>query len=110
MATVLSTAAVEESTYIVSATFTDEAGSEVIPVTTTWTLTDINGVVINSRQNVVITPAATIYIVLTGDDLPADSQPRERVLTVSATYNSIYGTGLKLKGAAVFNVENLVSI
>ena len=110
MATVLSVSAVEESTFIVSAAFTDEAGTAVIPATITWTLTDINGVVINSREDVSITPAATIYIVLTGDDLAASSDFKERIVTVSATYNSDYGTGLSLKAAAIFDLENLVAV
>jgi len=109
MATKLLVSAVEESTYIVSAAFTDEDGVAVIPTAITWTLTDGKGVTINSRLDVVITPASTIYIVLTGDDL-AVSGSRMRIVTVNATYNSSYGTGLKLKGAATFNLENLVSV
>lgn len=109
MATNLTVSAVEESTYIVSAAFTDEDEAAVVPTAITWTLTDINGVVINDREDVAITPAATVYIVLTGDDLAVSDTP-VRVVTVSATYNSTYGTGLSLKGAAIFKLENLVAI
>jgi len=110
MATNLTVAAVEESTYIVTAAFTDEAGTAVVPSAITWTLTDIDGTVINVRKDVVVAvPAESINIVLTGDDLVV-SGSRTRIVTVSATYNSDYGTGLSLKAAATFNLENLVSV
>jgi len=109
MATNLTVSAVEESTYIVSAAFTDEDGTAVTPSTVTWTLTDMDGTIINSREDVSETPASTVYIVLTGDDL-AVTGTRTRTVTVSATYDSTYGTGLSLKAAAVFNLENLISI
>jgi len=109
MATNLTVAAVEESTYIITAAFTDEAGDAVVPATVTWSLTDIDGTAINSRTDVSETPASTVNIVLTGDDLVV-SGSRTRVVTVSATYDSTYGTGLSLKAAATFNLENLVSV
>jgi len=109
MATQLSVSAIEESTYIVAAAFTDEDGAPVSPVTVSWTLTDIDGAVINSRQDVSETPDTTVNIVLTDDDLVV-SGSSTRVVTVSATYNSDYGTGLTLKAAATFNLENLVSV
>ena len=110
MATKLTVGAIEESTYIVTATFTDEDGTALIPESITWSLTDIDGTVINSRSDVAIAvPAASINIVLTGDDL-AVSGSNSRIVTVEAIYNSSYGTGLYLKKAATFTLENLIAI
>jgi len=113
MATRLSIRATEESTYVVSAAFTDEDGDDLIPTSITWTLTDIDGTVINEREDVEVgTPAATVYIVLTGDDLEVTTGSANpvRIVTVSAVYNSTYGSGLYLKAAATFEVENLIAV
>ena len=113
MATNLTVAAIEESTYVVVAAFTDEDGTAVVPATVSWSLTDIDGTIINSREDVSETPAATVNIVLTGDDLATTAtidSLMERVVTVSATYDSDYGTGLKLKAAATFLLEDLLTI
>jgi hypothetical protein len=110
MTTQLAVTAIEESTYIVTAAFVDEDGDAVTPQTVIWSLTDIEGTVINSLEDISETPATTVNIVLTGDDLGVVATGRMRVVTVEATYNSTYGTGLKLKGAATFAVENLVKV
>jgi hypothetical protein len=110
MATQLSVRAVEESTYVVAVAFLDEVGDEVIPETIVWSLTDLDGNVINSRSDVEVSPtAASINIVLSGDDL-AISSTLDRVVTVEATYNSAYGVDLPLRAAAKFSIENLVVI
>ena len=108
MATNLSVA-VEESTYIVTAAFTNEDGEPVIPESVSWTLTDTDGRVINSREDVSESAASTINIVLTGDDL-AISGSYTRIVTVDAVYSSTYGLNLNLKAAAVFNLEKLISV
>lgn len=102
--------ATEESTYVVTVAFRDESGASVIPTAVTWTLTNEIGTVINSRDDVVATPASSINIVLTGDDLSVGENGVKRILVVSATYNSTYGTGLSLKAAATFDIENLVAV
>ena len=62
--TILTTEAVEKSTYVVPVTFRDENGISVAPTAATWTLTNEYGVVINSRSDVAISPlAATVNIV-----------------------------------------------
>ena len=110
-ATVLENA-VEKSTYIVTVAFTDEDGDALTPAAITWTLTDVSGAVINSRSDVVVTvPAASINIVLSGLDLAIISGvTNKRVLTVEATYNSSYGTGLPLNARAEFTIEPLVAV
>ena len=83
--------AVSKSSFIVTVVFLDENGLAVIPLSATWSLTDGEGLVINSRTAVVITPlASSVAIVLSGNDLKY-SDGNQRVLTVTATYNSIYG-------------------
>lgn len=110
MPTLLSTLAVEESTYVITATFTDEDGTSVVPSSVTWTLTDNRGNVINSRSAVSATPAASIDIVLTGDDLAIGTNGTDRVVTIDATYNSDAGTGLKLKEECEFSIHNLLNV
>ncbi len=69
MPATLTTNAVEKSTYIVTAAFTDEDGDAVTPnAGLVWTLTDMNGVVINSREDVSISPDTSVDIVLSGND------------------------------------------
>ena len=72
--TILDTNASEEGTYAIDdirfldsqdtpVAVTPEAGS------VTWCLTDKNGTIINSREDVAITSASSMTIVLSGDDL-----------------------------------------
>ncbi len=114
MATTLTVKATEESTYVVTASFTDEDGTAIIPTEIKWTLTDAIGNVINNREDVVVTPASEINIVLTGDDLAFQSGETglytDRIVTVEGKYNSSLGTGLNLKGAALFQIENLTAV
>lgn len=114
MPTRQTTEAVEKSTYILQAAFTDEDGDAVIPDTNpTWTLTNENGTVINSRNGVSIAAASTINIVLSGNDLALEDQSRKfeiRILTVEATYDSSLGSNLPLKESTKFNVLNLKKV
>lgn len=108
--TTLTTAARDKSTYVVTAAFTDSAGADVIPDSITWTLTDSYGTVINSREDVSIaSPAASIDIVLSGDDLSFDDG-KKRVLTINATYSSDEGSGLPLREEAVFGIDGLINV
>jgi uncharacterized lipoprotein YbaY len=104
----LVTDAVDKSTYIVTAAFTDAAGSDVIPTAITWTLSNSSGTVVNSRSKVVVAGAASITIVLSGADLDYDDGP-SRVLTIEAVYDSTEGIGLPLKDEAVFSIVDLVN-
>jgi len=117
MATIISTKAKEKSTYIVTCAFTDEDGDAVTPDSIVWTLADSSGNVINSRDQVsVATPAASIDIVLSGDDLQiggddeaALTQVGRRII-VEAVYDSDAGSNLPLKAEAAFVLENLTKI
>ena len=78
-----------------------------------YTLTDKSGTVINSRNGESETPAASIDILLSGDDLAiqaGESYLGERILTVEAVYNSTEGTNLPLKAEVHFIVDNLVNV
>lgn len=110
MPTKLTVDADEESTYVVGATFTDEDGDSAVPSSITWTLTDAAGNVINSRENVSITPAASINIVLSGDDLAIGTNGTSRRVTIKATYNSSLGSGLPLTGECYFSIADLLNV
>jgi hypothetical protein len=106
--------AVEQSSYLIEAAFFDEDDQEVIPNSAKWSLTDTLGNVINSREDVVLTPAASVFIVLTGDDLALSTGftgfSELRVLLIEAIYNSSHAAGLYLKDQLVFPVVNLAKI
>lgn len=112
MPTNLTTKAQEESSYTITASFTDEDGTAVTPTSATWTLSDTYGNTINSRAAEVITPDTSVDITLTGDDLAISETGAviKRILTVEAVYDSTYGTGLTLKDTATFQVDNLTII
>ena len=104
----------EKSTGVVQADFTDEDGADMVPSSIVWSLTDASGSVINSRDQVSITPASTIYIVLKNLDLAIsanfDGEAEERRVTVEAVYNSTYGNSLPLKDSATFWINDLIKI
>lgn len=115
MATILTTVAQEQSTYIITCAFTDEDGDAVIPDSIVWSLTDTDGTVINSRdQEAVSVPAASVDIVLSGDDLALQSGETatkiQRRLLVEAVADTDAGNDLPLKAEAIFLIENLTKI
>lgn len=103
--------AIEQSSYIITATFTDEGGNSVVPATIEWTLSTAAGVVVNSRENVAVAvPASETEILLSGDDLKilsGEVNQAVRLFTVIATYDSALGLDLPLKGSIRFIVDNL---
>jgi len=110
-ATILDLEANEKSTYVITASFFQEDDTSVVPESITWTLTDDSGTVINDRSQVSVTPASSVNIVLTGDDLAIGGSSKKRIVTIEAVYNSsLYGDGLTLKKAASFTINDLVAI
>lgn len=103
--TTLSTVATNEGTYIITCAFLDADGTAVTPNSLTWTLTDNEGKVINSRSAVVITiPSTSNSIVLSGDDID-NVNGNSRVFTIEGEYNSsTYGNNLPLRGQAEFTI------
>ena len=113
MPTQLSKYAVEKSTFAVQCAFTDEDDDAVTPDSITWSLCATDGTIINSREDVSISPASTVTIVLSGDDLRIQSSgnvSEDRYLEVSAVYDSDLGNNLPLKDRAEFKVINLATI
>jgi len=112
MPIVMDDEAIEESTFVIAVSFLDENGNAVAPNNgLKWHLTDLFGNIVNSREDVAITPATTVTILLMGDDLalPNRSDPL-RVVTVEGTYNSSLGNDLPLKDEARFRIRNLVKV
>jgi hypothetical protein len=110
MPTVLTSKAIEESTYIITAAFTDEDGNAVTPNSLAWTLTDDQGAVINSRENVSLTPGESVQIVLSGDDLAlAENDSRRRRVLVEGVYDSNAGSGLAIRDEVVFVIQELLN-
>ena len=114
MPTNLDITANEQGTIVVRAAFTDEDGATVVPASNVlWTLTDTAGTVINSRLDEIESAAATVDIVLTGDDLAlqtGESGTVERRILVETTYNSSLGSGLSLKKSGAFQIEDLTAV
>lgn len=113
MPTTLSISANEKSTIVITVACADEDGSAVTPVSATWTLTDVDGTVINSRSSVSLTPAASMDVVLYGSDLAfqtGESGTVKRVLTIETTYNSDAGSNLPHKDQATFDLEDLAAV
>ena len=104
---VLTTYAKEKGTYVVSAAFTDEDGSAETPKTLTWTLTDENGTVVNSRLDVAVSsPTSSEDIGLSGDDLSLDvGVGIYRVVLLEWTYDSDLGSDLVGKDLCKFPIE-----
>ena len=114
MIVTLNLIAVEESTYIILAAFKDEDNQPGTPNWLKWYLTDEDATVINSREDVVITPDTTVAIVLTGPDLSIQAAETgiayNRIVTLKGEYDSItYGNDLAIKAAVKFPLENLVA-
>lgn len=112
MPDLLSPPAVEKSTYAIDVAFTDDAGVSVVPnAGLTWSLLTLAGSAVNSRTNVAITSAATVTIVLSGNDLALTAgELRKRAILVQGTYNSTLGSNLPLKRMAIFSIEELIGV
>ncbi len=73
---------------------TDLTDSAVIPNTFLWTLTELDGTVINSRTDVPETPASTTHILFQGADLTnpgALGTFLDKIVTIKGTYDTLLG-------------------
>jgi len=102
----------EENSYTVVCTFTDEDDNGCVPNTLTWTLTDMDGNIINGRDAVSESPTATAENILLGptDTTIIAGKTNERLFLAEWTYASDYGTGLYGKEQAIFVIDNLLHI
>lgn len=111
MLTRLSTLVNDRSTCVIRAEFTNEDGEAVVPDSLAWSLRDGSGNVVNERDGVIVEDlAASIDIVLSGDDLDFDADGPVRFFTIAATYSSHLGSNLPLTGEAKFKISNFVGI
>jgi len=97
------------STYVVTVDFENEDQEEMTPTTILWKLTDTGGDIINSREDEVATPAASVNVVLSGNDLPVNGNREYEAIwfIVYGTYTSNYGSGLPYKEGTLINVYNI---
>jgi len=101
----------EQGMLALTATYKDHAGTAVVPATMNWTLTDVNGTVINSRSSVAIaSPTSSDTIALSGSDLPTSGSDRELICTFEGTYNHALGSALPRKESVIFWVADLVEV
>jgi hypothetical protein len=112
MPAIITTHARERNNYVVTINITDEAGSACVPDILTWTLSDMDGNIINSRSAASATTiATTCTIVMVGSDLTIVSgQTNERLLLVEWIYDSTYGNDLVGKEQATFIIDELLKV
>ena len=91
MSVELTTHAVERSTYILDAQFSNASGTTFVPTTVSWTLSDRAGTDQNGRTDVSATAATTVTLVLSGSDLTlvAVLMVKSAVLAVFATASAV---------------------
>ena len=100
--------AVEQSTYVVTVSFTDELNEAVVPNNVSYTLLDSGNNVMNSLEQVSVSPASEVDIVLSGDDLSlAEGVGNIRYLLIEAAYNSTFGSDLPFKKQLQFEILDL---
>ncbi len=90
--------------YFITAAFSDDDGA-FTPNTITWSLSDLAGNIINSREDVsIVTPAESNIIVLGADDLAA-SDGYDRLITFNYVYDSAtFGNSLPDNAQAKFDI------
>lgn len=101
--------AIENSTLLVSISFTDSLGNTFNQDTSEWQLTKVDGTVINNRTFANGSFTGT-RIVLSGDDLALDSSGDiERILTIRGTYTASYGSNLPFYMEKRFWIKNNIN-
>jgi hypothetical protein len=108
--TIISPNAIEGSTFIISVTFYNELNVATVPNTAKWSLSDLSGNIINGRVDQEIAGlTSTVSIVLSGLDLALpEGVDSYRILTITATYDSILEDDLTLVDQVTFLIKNLV--
>ena len=95
----------ENGSYLIEIKFKDENNKWKIPYNLTWTLTDLQGNIINNCENVEISnPDNTIYISLNGDDLT----PGWKIVTLKGKYDSTNAPQLNIRETFRFYVTDLI--
>jgi hypothetical protein len=100
----------ERSTIDFEVSFYDETGAAVTPNEIEWTLTDDEGTVINSREDVSVTvPAATIHVTLSGDDcvILSETDSLMRLVHLIWFYDSSLGSDFEGNEEIMFKIKNI---
>lgn len=101
----------EQGSFLVNHTFLDLSGTAVTPSTITWSLSDRDGNIINSREDESYTPSAENFnVVLEGDDLVlGDPDDNIRIVTINAVFTDpTYGAKPYIEEIR-FYIDNLVN-
>lgn len=110
---VLTTPANEQGVYWITVGYLDEDNNAMAPDTATWTLTDLEGSVINTREDEEIeTPTTEDTIELSGLDLAVDGNDIvQRLVTIEGTYTSeTFGASKPFKIQIKFPIEPVVIV
>lgn len=110
---VLTTTADEQSVYWITVNFWDEDDNAVAPDTATWTLSDLKGNLINSREDVAIdTPESSETLELSGNDLAVNGNDIiQRIVTLEGTYTSVnHGANKPFKFQIRFPIEPVIVV
>jgi len=100
----------ETSALVIVMTLTDETGITIPFNSLFWSLTDLEGVVINSRDDVSFTLPGDSKLEITGDDLLLSIDPTiSRVVSLNGTYISSKGDTLNATEEVFFDVIPAVS-
>ena len=97
----------EGGTYVIQVKPKDEDQNDVMLNSLQWTLTDLNGDIVNNNKDINVEETDLDYvinIVLTDKDLT----PGYKILTLKGTYHSVYGTNLPITAAVKFYVSDLL--
>lgn len=100
----------EGGTCVITISFTDADSVAVAPSSATWSLTDREGNVMNSRYQVTIaSPSSSEDITLYGDDLAdISTNGAERIFTVEGLYDTDTETDLPIRDQVKFIIDDLV--
>ena len=79
----------EKGSGAIGASFTNLNDEPVTPNTFKWTLSDLEGNIINNRSEVLVTPASTVWVLLKGDDLLINSSKNRRTFTIQGTFELV---------------------
>ena len=106
MTTNLRKAAQDTGTYFLFISLYDELDQLVTPTHLNWTLRNELGEIVNDRENVIVTPASQIVVVLQDNDLRR-VDGSVRVVVVDGRYDSTYGSYLHLIDSALFQINDI---
>lgn len=98
----------EGSSFYPTIEFLNEADAAMTPTVLHWSLTDMQGNVINSRTQVeVAAPSTSLTIALSGADLAVMGKDiASRLITCWGTYTSdVHGAGMTFLFQAKFNIQ-----